>query len=177
MYKKNHYTAMAAPRFYHFSDAEIREAYSKADKFAKTFLRSADAQQLSVAPFDKCTRGQTHLIVPIYGGTKLDHTYQLYKELKKTFGVDHENKPAWILNEREHDGTGFVQKLNIPICRLYDESDDYDGNERNFRNNTKRFSNSKNAAIPTLEWPLLLTAVEILLCGYAYYRHATGILI
>ena len=90
----------------------------------------------------------------------------LFELLEDTFGIDVNGEPPSIYDEIQADGTGIVYKLNLPI--LFKNTQSVAGVSSGKRHVAK-------AAKPTLEWPLFLMLVEVVLCGSMYYRYSVGI--
>ena len=156
---------MSSNQFVKLSHPEIRQVYNEAQQFVKTHMRNSDSMNMSLAPFEDRFIGQTHLSLPIYGTNSLKQTRQLHDMLEKTFGTDVDGNPPYIYDEIQADGTGTIYKLNIPI--LF---------RREARKHKGYFAQgSASSAPPTLEWPLFLMLVEVGLCGFMYYRYATGV--
>lgn len=143
---------------------EIESLYNAAQQFVKTHMRNSDSPGMALAPFDKRYIGRTHLTIPIHGANSLKQSRQLFEQLEQAFGTDVDGNPPYIYDEIQADGTGIVYKLNLPI--LFRKQNKHKGGVS---------VTQASAAPPTLEWPLFLMLVEIGLCGFTYYRFATGV--
>lgn len=151
--------------FVRLSQQEIQQLYQEASKFVSTHIRTPDKPNAGVAPYSPQFVGQTHLTVPIHGVTNLVTSKELYEQLEETFGLDMNGKPPTFYHEMDPDGNGMIYKLNLPI-RFH---------KSQLESNKFRPSKGKVASVPTLEWPLFLMLVEVGLCGFMYYRVATGV--
>ncbi len=154
-------------QFIRLSNDEILDLYAPAANFVKTHMRNSDSPNMVLAPFEKRQIGQTHLTVPIYGANSLRKNKHLFELLEDTFGIDINGEPPSIYDEIQADGTGIVYKLNLPIS-FKNTQQVVGGNG----GNGKRLA-SKTVK-PTLEWPLFLLLVEVVLCGSMYYRYSVG---
>ena len=153
-------------QFIRLSNDEILDLHATAANFVKTHMRNSDSPNMVLAPFEKRQIGQTHLTVPIHGANSLLKNKRLFDLLEDTFGIDVNGEPPSIYDEIQADGTGIVYKLNLPIL---------------FKNNQQTVGNGGNGkrlasktVKPTLEWPLFLLLVEVVLCGSMYYRYSVG---
>ena len=152
-------------QFIRLSNDEILDLHATAANFVKTHMRNSDSPNMVLAPFEKRQIGQTHLTVPIHVANSLRKNKHLFELLEDTFGIDVNGEPPSIYDEIQADGTGIVYKLNLPI--LFKNTQQVVGS-----GGGKRLASK--AVKPTLDWPLFLLLIEVVLCGSMYYRYSVG---
>lgn len=137
---------------------EIEARYDVAAEFVRNELSNSDSPAMHLARYTDCQINQTHFSCPINSVNTLDITGDVARR------IDAAIPGAFIRMTRSIDGTEMQYKFHIPIRVAASGGG---GAHAGAGRVTKR----------TLEWPLTLLVVDLLLVAAMYYRFTVGLVL
>jgi hypothetical protein len=146
-------------QFVRSDDEEVERLYSRASEFVENVLRDTRNVNMHLAALvPNCKVSYTHLSCPFNDVNALSLTFEQHQALERTF------PGARIYEERNPDTGVFEKWLELPIMH-----------KRGARGVSASTSvMTHKTGHPTLEWPVMLLLVEMVIGGVMYFRYTMG---